>query len=74
MTQTKSRYDKTKSTHAIPAVCNVDMNPQISADVATRTIVLACEGASAPSTPIWIPSELRLAKPHREYEAMLKAR
>jgi hypothetical protein len=58
---------------AIPAVCNVEINPQIIADEATRTIVLACEGANAPSTPIWIPSELRLAKPQSEYEAMLNA-
>lgn len=50
--QRKSGYDNNESTHAIPAVCNVDINPQIIADVATRTIVLACDGASAPSTPI----------------------
>ena len=51
-----------------------EMNPQIMADVAMRAMILARDGASAPSTPIWMPSEPRFAKPARAYDAMVKPR
>lgn len=51
-----------------------EMKPQIIAEAAMRVITLACEGARAVSIPIWIPNELRLAKPQSAYDAMVKAR
>lgn len=54
---------KDRGTHAIPAVCIVEMNPQIMADIAILAMILLLEGARAPSTPIWIPRDPRLAKP-----------
>lgn len=61
-------------THAMPAVWSVEMNPQNIADTAIRAMILPRDGASAPSTPIWIPSEPRFAKPHSAYDAIVKAR
>lgn len=61
----KGRYNESKErmTHAIPAVCIVEMNPQIMADIAILAMILLLEGARAPSTPIWIPRDPRLANP-----------
>lgn len=43
-----------------------EMKPQIIAEGAIRAMTFAWDGASALSTPIWIPSEDRFAKPHRQ--------
>ena len=42
------------------------MKPQSIAEGAMRAMTLAWDGASALSTPIWMPSEERFAKPHRQ--------
>ena len=39
-----------------------------------RAMTFAWEGASALSTPIWMPSEERFAKPHRQYDAIVNER
>lgn len=51
-----------------------EINPQIMADPAYFAMVFACDGARAVRTPIWIPNELRFAKPQSEYEAIVYAR
>ena len=43
------------------------MKPQIIAESATREMILALDGAMALSTPIWIPTDPKLAKPQRAY-------
>ena len=50
------------------------MKPQIIAEKAIREIVLALDGARALSTPIWIPTDPRFAKPQRAYWAMTQER
>ena len=50
------------------------IKPQIIADRAIREMVLALDGARALSTPIWIPTDPRLAKPQRAYWAMIQER
>jgi len=44
------------------------------ADVASFVMILLRDGANALSTPIWIPSDPKLANPQREYDAIVKAR
>lgn len=48
-----------------------EMKPQIMAEVAIVAMILPLDGAKALNTPIWIPSEPKLAKPQRAYEAMV---
>lgn len=59
-------FGKNKQAHEI--------NPQIIADPASVAMVFPCDGARAVSTPIWIPIELKFAKPQSEYEAIVYAR
>ena len=47
------------------------MKPQIIAESAMRAMIFARDGARADSTPIWIPSEPRLANPHSAYDAIV---
>lgn len=61
-------------TYTMLAVWRVDIKPHTMADKATLAMTFPREGASAPSTPIWIPRDPRLAKPQRQYEAIVKAR
>src|SRR6266702_52820 len=58
----------------MPAACSVEMKPQIMALEPMRPIKRVREGARAESTPIWMPSEPRFAKPHSAYDAMVKPR
>ena len=50
------------------------MNPQTIADAAMRAMVRARDGASAESTPIWMPSEPRFANPQSAYDAIVYPR
>ena len=58
----------------MPAVCIVEMKPQIMAEPAMRAMIFARDGASAESTPIWMPSEPRFANPQSAYDAIVYAR
>lgn len=58
----------------MPAACSVEMKPQIMALGPIRAMRRVREGASAESTPIWMPSEPRFAKPQSAYDAMVKPR
>ncbi|KAI9451526.1 hypothetical protein F5148DRAFT_1369887 [Russula earlei] len=57
-------------THAMPATCNVDKNPQINAPGPIVAMSPVSDGASAHNTPIWNPSEERFPKPHSQYDAI----
>ncbi len=59
---------------AMPAACIVEMNPQTIALAAMRAMTFARLGASALSTPIWMPSEPRFANPQSAYDAIVNAR
>ena len=59
---------------AMPAAWRVEMKPQTMADAAMRAMMRAREGASAESTPIWMPSEPRFANPQSAYDAIVYAR
>ena len=50
------------------------MKPQIIAESAMRAMIFARDGASADSTPIWIPSEPRFANPQIAYDAIVYER
>ena len=50
------------------------MKPQIIAEMAIREMVLALDGAMALSTPIWIPTDPKFAKPQRAYWVMTQVR
>ena len=63
-----------KITYAMLADCSVDMKPHIRALGAMLEMMRAREGAKAESTPIWKLSELRFAKLHSAYDAMVKPR
>lgn len=63
-----------RNTYAIPAAWRVDKKPHIMADTAIRAITFPREGARAPKTPIWIPIDPRLAKPHSPYDRMVYPR
>ena len=58
----------------MPAACKVEMKPKIIALGPMRAMRRVRDGASADSTPIWIPSEPRFAKPHSAYDAIVKPR
>ena len=58
----------------MPAVWSVEKKPQIMADMALRAMILLRVGASAVSTPIWMPSEDRFAKPQSAYDVIVNAR
>jgi hypothetical protein len=59
---------------AIAAEERVTRIPVRKAEGARRAISLARFGAMALMTPMLIPTEPKLPKPHRAYDAMLKAR
>ena len=50
---------------AMPAACSVETKPHTIAEPAMRAMTRARDGASAESTPIWMPSEPRFANPQR---------
>ena len=58
----------------MPAACSVEMKPQIMALGPMRAMRRVREGARAESTPIWMPSEPRFAKPQSAYDAMVNPR
>ena len=58
----------------MPAVCSVEMKPQITALGPMRAIRRVREGARTESTPICMPSEVRFAKLHSAYDAIVKPR
>ena len=67
-------YGKKKNTHAMAAACKVEINPEIIALRPIRAIRRLRDGASAVSTPIWMPSELRFANPQSAYDAIVNPR
>lgn len=54
----------TRAVRSHKHACTVEMNPQHIVDAPMRASAFAWLGASALSTPIWIPSEPRFANPH----------
>lgn len=63
-----------RNTHAMAAACKVEINPEIIALRPIRAIRRLRDGASAVSTPIWMPSELRFANPQSAYDAIVNPR
>ena len=56
------------------AVMKQAIVPATSARIATLAMSVFLDGARGPMPPIWIPIELKLAKPHNAYVAIISER
>ena len=67
-------WDDRNNTHAMPAACNVERKPQITALGPIRVTRRVCDGARADTTPISMASEVTFANPHSAYDAIVHPR